>query len=132
VGSDFGDRLDRHTLAMTHRWTVDYAGSADYRFSDELNSTLSAGVQLNARKRRVFSVSGQGLVANNLNLISAAASRNAGEGLTEQTSLGFFVEERLGWRDRVYATGPPCVSTTTRRSDRNFRWCTTRRPRCRG
>ncbi len=94
-----------HTLATTHRWTVDYAGSADYDFSDELSSTLSAGMQLNARKRRVFSASGTGLVANNLNLISAAASRNAGEGLTEQTSLGFFVEERLGWRDRVYATG---------------------------
>lgn len=93
-----------HTVASTHRWTVDYAGSADYDFSDDLSSTLSAGVQLNARKRRTFTVSGQGLVANNLNLISAAASRNAGEGLTEQTSLGFFVEERLGWRDRVYAT----------------------------
>jgi hypothetical protein len=61
-------------------------------------------MQLNARKRRDFFASGEGLVANNLNLVGAAASRNASESISEQTSLGFFLEERIGWRDRVYGT----------------------------
>jgi len=87
-----------HTLPNTHRWTLDYSGSAEYDVNDDLNSVTSVGMQLNARTRRSYSVSGDGLVANNLNLISAAASRNAGEGLSEQTSLGYYAQEQLGWK----------------------------------
>jgi outer membrane receptor protein involved in Fe transport len=61
-------------------------------------------MQLNAQKRRDFFASGEGLVANNLNLVGAAASRSGSESISEQTSLGFFFEERVGWRDRVYAS----------------------------
>ena len=43
-------------------------------------------------------------MANNLNLISAAADRNASESLSEQTSLGFFVQEQIGWQDKLYGT----------------------------
>ena len=93
-----------HEIGGVHRWTVDYAGTVDARISESLTSASSAGMQLNARKRRDFFANGQGLVANNLNLVGAAATRNASESISEQTSLGFFVEERLGWRDRVYAT----------------------------
>lgn len=94
-----------HEIGGVHRWTVDYAGSAERQVTESLNSVFSAGMQLNARKRRDFFASGDGLVANNLNLVGAAASRNASESVSEQTSLGFFFDERLGWRDRVYVTG---------------------------
>lgn len=94
-----------HEVTNIHRWTVDYSGSVDARLSDNLSSVLSAGMQLNARQARSIFANGSGLVANNLNLVSAAATRNAGESKSEQTSLGFFVEERLGWRDRMYLTG---------------------------
>ena len=94
-----------HELATIHRWTSDYTGSLDFDVSPSLNSVFSAGMQLNARTRREYLASGQGLVANNLNLVGAAASRNADEDVVEQTSLGFFFEERLGWRDRVFLTG---------------------------
>ena len=94
-----------HEIAAIHRWTVDYAGTVTRQLSRALHSATSAGAQLNARKRREFFTGGDGLVANNLNLIGAAASRNADEEISEQTSLGFFFEERLGWRDRLYVTG---------------------------
>ncbi|HUG41112.1 MAG TPA: SusC/RagA family TonB-linked outer membrane protein [Longimicrobiales bacterium] len=93
-----------HEIGGVHRWTVDYAGTASAQLTDELHSAFSGGMQLNARKRRDFFASGQGLVANNLNLVGAAATRNASESVSEQTSLGFFFEERLGWRDRLYGT----------------------------
>ena len=93
-----------HEIGGVHRWTVDYAGTVDVRLSEALNSAFSAGMQLNARKRRDFFATGEGLVANNLNLVGAAATRDSDESISEQTSLGFFFEERLGWRDRVYAT----------------------------
>lgn len=94
-----------HEIGSVHRWTVDYAGTVTRPLTPELNSNTSAGMQLNARKRRDFFQNCDGLVANNLNLCGAAATRNANEDVSEQTSLGFFFEERLGWRDRVYATG---------------------------
>jgi TonB-linked SusC/RagA family outer membrane protein len=93
-----------HEIGGVHRWTVDYAGTVEADVSDELTSASSVGMQLNAQKRRDFFASGSGLVANNLNLVGAAASRTSSESISEQTSLGFFFEERVGWRDRVYAT----------------------------
>jgi TonB-dependent starch-binding outer membrane protein SusC len=94
-----------HEIGGVHRWTVDYAGTAEARLTETLNSSFSAGMQLNARKQRDFFAEGEGLVANNLNLVGAAAARDADETVSEQTSLGFFFEERLGWRDRLYVTG---------------------------
>ncbi|HEX6309262.1 MAG TPA: SusC/RagA family TonB-linked outer membrane protein [Longimicrobiales bacterium] len=94
-----------HEIGGVHRWTVDYVGTVDARLSETLNSGFSAGMQLNARKRRDFFAEGQGLVTNRLNLVGAAAVRDADESVSEQTSLGFFFEERLAWRDRLYATG---------------------------
>jgi TonB-linked SusC/RagA family outer membrane protein len=94
-----------HEIGGVHRWTVDYAGTVEAGLTDELTSASSVGMQLNVRKRRDFFAEGQGLVANNLNLVGAAATRDADESVSEQTSLGFFFEERLGWRDRLYATG---------------------------
>lgn len=94
-----------HEIATLHRWTVDYAGTVGRQLTQAFHSATSAGAQLNARKRREFFAGGEGLVANNLNLVGAAASRDANEEISEQTSLGFFFEERLGWRDRLYLTG---------------------------
>ena len=94
-----------HELPVIHRWTVDYAGSVTRDLTTRLNSVTSAGVQVNARTYRGYFANGQGLVANNLNLVSAAASRSADEQLSEQTSLGMYVQEQLGWEDRLWVTG---------------------------
>jgi len=92
-------------IPVTHTWTVDYSGSLRARLSSVLTSRFSAGMQLNARQYRRWTASGDGLVANNLNLVGAAANTEAGEGLTEQTSLGFYLQEQVGWRDVLYVTG---------------------------
>ncbi|MFW6089353.1 MAG: SusC/RagA family TonB-linked outer membrane protein, partial [Gemmatimonadota bacterium] len=91
-------------LPVTHIWTLDYAGTFDYEINRDLASSLSAGLQVNARNYESHSVSGNGLVANKLNLVSSAAERNAGQSFTQQTSAGFFVQEQLGWRDRLFGT----------------------------
>ncbi|MGH7529333.1 MAG: SusC/RagA family TonB-linked outer membrane protein [Gemmatimonadales bacterium] len=94
-----------HELPVIHRWTVDYAGSVDRDLTPTFNSVTSAGVQLNARTYRGYFADGEGLVANNLNLVGAAASRSADEQLSEQTSLGVYFQEQVGWRDRLWVTG---------------------------
>ncbi|MGH7664160.1 MAG: SusC/RagA family TonB-linked outer membrane protein [Gemmatimonadaceae bacterium] len=94
-----------HELPTIHRWTADYSGSVDYDLNADLATVSSAGVQLNARQYRGFFAIGEGLVADKLNLVSGAASRTSDEQLSEQTSLGFYVQEQLGWRERLYLTG---------------------------
>jgi TonB-linked SusC/RagA family outer membrane protein len=91
-------------LPSIHRWTVDYSGSADYDINQDFGTVTSVGAQLNSRTRHSITASGQGLVANSLNLVSAAALRNGSESLSEQVSLGFFVQEQIGWKDRLYGT----------------------------
>jgi TonB-dependent starch-binding outer membrane protein SusC len=104
-GATNGTGAISQRVPVTHTWTVDYAGSVHARLSGALTSKSSAGIQLNARQFHRITTSGDGLVANNLNLIGAAANTDGDEGVTEQTSVGVYVQEQIGWRDRLFATG---------------------------
>ena len=94
-----------HEIPTIHRWSVDYSGSVDRDLTEDLNTVFSVGTQLNARRYRGFFAIGEGLVADKLNLVSAAAVRTSDEDLSEQTSLGFYVQNQMGWRDRLFVTG---------------------------
>jgi len=94
-----------HEIPNIHRWTLDYSGAVTRDVTDRLSSVTSAGVQLNARTYRGYFAIGEGLVADNLNLVGSAAVRNSDEDVSKQTSLGMYVQEQLGWRQRLYVTG---------------------------
>ena len=87
-----------------HNWTVDYAGTITTDINDNVNSAFSAGVQLNARKSENYGVTGEGLVANALNLVSSAAVNRGSQGYSAQTSLGFYVQEQVGFSNKLFAT----------------------------
>jgi TonB-linked SusC/RagA family outer membrane protein len=89
---------------LTHRWTVDYSGTVNFDFAEDYTSAFSAGMQLNARQRVNNDIDGIGLIANNINLVSQAATSSAGQSRSEQTSLGFFVQEQVGWQDKLFVT----------------------------
>ncbi len=89
---------------LQYLWTVDYTGTATANLSQSYTSTFSTGMQLVKRRSSDVGISGQGLVSNSLNLVSAAASRSSSQSFSEQTSLGFFVQEQLGWKDRLFGT----------------------------
>ena len=91
-------------LRSNHLWTVDYAGTLTTDVTSEMGSSLSFGMQLVRDQFESHSVSGEGLVANNLNLVGTAAITRAGQGFVEQTSLGVFVQEQISWQDRLYGT----------------------------
>jgi TonB-dependent starch-binding outer membrane protein SusC len=89
---------------LVYLWTVDYSGTLNANVTENVTSAFSAGMQLTKRRAESHGISGNGLVANQLNLVSAAANRSATQGFSEQTSLGFFVQEQVGWQDRLFAT----------------------------
>ncbi|OGU08976.1 MAG: hypothetical protein A2W29_11800 [Gemmatimonadetes bacterium RBG_16_66_8] len=93
-----------HFMPVTHVWTADIASTVNFDISPVLSSSFSGGMQLNARNRRSFSATGEGLIANTLNLVSSAAVNRGAETFSQQTSLGFYVQEQVGWRERMYGT----------------------------
>jgi TonB-linked SusC/RagA family outer membrane protein len=93
-----------HEYDLVYLWTADYAGTLTANLSTDVSSAFSAGMQLTKRRAESHDIGGDGLVANQLNLVSAAAQRSAGQGFSEQTSLGFYVQEQVGWRDRLFGT----------------------------
>ncbi len=91
-------------LRPIHNWTLDYSGTINTDINENVNSALSAGMQLNSRKSEVYGVTGEGLVANTLNLVSSAAVNRGSQSFSEQTSLGFYVQEMVGWKNRLFGT----------------------------
>ena len=92
-------------LPETHTWTVDYVGTLSTDVGQHYSSSFSSGVQLNVRQFSLLEAIGEGLVANQLNLVGSAATTFGSQDFEEQTSLGFFVQEQVGWKNRLFVTG---------------------------
>lgn len=92
------------TTPTNHTWTVDYAGTVDLDINEDITSSFSAGMQLNATKSESFTAIGEGLVSGNLNLVGSAAVTRANQAFSEQTSLGFYVQEQVGFSNKLFAT----------------------------
>ena len=92
------------SLPRNHVYTLDYAGTVRYSLTDDWDANTSFGLQVNREESESHSATGEGLVANQLNMVSQAAVTTGGQSRSEQVSAGFFVQEQLTWRDRVYLT----------------------------
>lgn len=92
-------------LPRNHVYTLDYAGTVRYTLSNDWQANTSFGLQVNRNESESHSADGEGLVANQLNMVGQAAVTSGGQSRSEQVSAGFFVQEQLTWRDRVYLTG---------------------------
>ena len=103
-GSTVCDGASYTQFPLTHRWTIDYSGTVNFDFAEDYTSAFSAGMQFNSRQFNRAQINGIGFIANNINLLSQAATTTAAQGKSEQTSLGFFVQEQVGWQDKLYAT----------------------------
>ena len=83
-------------------YTVDYLGNVSHKFGDNWSSDLSLGSQWINTVATSVSATGQGLLTNSNNLISGATTTTASQGFNESRSLGFFVQEQIGYRDRLF------------------------------
>ena len=85
-------------------YTVDYLANLNHKFGREgqLSSDLSLGSQWINTSSSSVGATGQGLVANSNNLVSAATTTVATQALSQQISFGFFAQEQLGFKDRLF------------------------------
>jgi TonB-linked SusC/RagA family outer membrane protein len=83
--------------------TLDYAGSADISMSDFV-LTPSVGFQYFRRESEFISASGQDFPAVPITTVTGGAIRNGGETLVENATVGVYVQQQVGWKNRLFAT----------------------------
>jgi TonB-linked SusC/RagA family outer membrane protein len=122
-GSTFANGYVQYQLIPTHIYTVDYAGTVDRDLPKLLRSSTSIGAQYIDTQNDSWTATGQGLVANSLNLVGAAAITSAQQAFSQQKSFGTYVQEQIGWRDRLFVTGAVRIDNNSAFGS-DFKWVT--------
>ncbi|MBC7897874.1 MAG: SusC/RagA family TonB-linked outer membrane protein [Cytophagaceae bacterium] len=86
------------------RWTVDFNAATNFNLTSSLNSKTAVGIQWN-RDRLTGSLSTAQILPPGGTTIDAGSQKTSGEQTVETASLGLYVEETLGWKDRLFLTG---------------------------
>ena len=84
--------------------TVDYGATAKLS-RGALSGATSFGYQYFRRKTNTFWVRSENIAVNALETIGAGAARTSDEEIIENKSMGLYVQQQLGWKDRVFVTG---------------------------
>ena len=103
-----GNGANQGAISVTqdnlHIFTVDYLGNIRTELTRDgrFVSDLSFGSQyINAIDNSV-AASGTGLITNTTNLVGAATTSVGGQGFNHQKSLGFLMQEQVGFDDKLF------------------------------
>jgi TonB-linked SusC/RagA family outer membrane protein len=84
------------------RYTLDYLGNIRTDLSAGLVSNLSVGTQLIQTRTEYVSATGEGLVVNSNNVVTAASTRSGSQFWQFQRTVGLISQWQLGLNDRLY------------------------------
>ena len=86
--------------------TFDYAITGTRQMSDNLKSTTSGGFQVYTKSIRDLTGSGSRFPALGLSAITATGtSVTATDDLVENNTVGVYLQQQFGWKDRLFITG---------------------------
>ena len=86
--------------------TTDFSGTADLPLTTDLSSSTSVGVQYYTREYSYLRATGDQFAGPGLSTIEALAILdNPTNNRVTNNTLGSYVQETLGWRDRLFLTG---------------------------
>ncbi len=102
-GLDIGQRESNRFQTGTYTSNVSAAGA--FRLTKDVQSTTTAGYQWQREVLRGTLASGFGLAAGTGGLGGATQQFAVGETTIENILLGGFVQEQLGWKDRLFLSG---------------------------
>ena len=103
--ANFANGNDVSSIRQDDRlYTVDYLGNIRTALgsSKQFSSDLSFGSQYIGRTSDRLSASGSGIISNEAPLVTNAISSTVSQGFGESRSLGLFVQEQVGFRDRLF------------------------------
>ena len=89
----------------TRIYTIDYAGNLLFSPTSSLTSTTTFGTQIIANRTETLEARGTGLGAPTVTIIGSATTTSGANSFSENNSVGLFVQEQLGWNDRLFLTG---------------------------
>jgi TonB-linked SusC/RagA family outer membrane protein len=94
------------TLRMNRNVTLDYGATANNTISRGLASYFSAGLQVLRTEASTSNLGGIGFPGPGVTSITATATKlNTTQSDVVNTTLGMYVQEKLGWNDRLFVTG---------------------------
>lgn len=85
--------------------TVDYAATATVDLGQDLNSATSFGLQYFTKQTERTYAFGRIFPSPSVTLVGSAANTFSDQTFVENKTLGVFVQERIGWRNRLFLTG---------------------------
>jgi TonB-linked SusC/RagA family outer membrane protein len=97
-----GEKIAENTVSIYR--TVDWSASASLPLTDDISSVTSVGVQYFHRSTEETTAEGTDFPTPSVTTVGGAATRLGGESFIENKSLGVFVQEQIGWRDRLFVT----------------------------
>ena len=92
----------RRTLSYL---TLDYNASAQAKVSQNIASTSTFGAQYYRRREDLVWAQGEQFPAPDLETIAATAVVRGFDDFVENTTVGFFGQQQLAWREKLYLTG---------------------------
>jgi TonB-dependent starch-binding outer membrane protein SusC len=92
---------DRSSLNVT----ADVKAIAQHQLSERFESTLIGGFQIFQQNNLVRSGTAVNFPGPGLNVTGAAANQNLSESYIEETQLGIFLQEQIGFDDYIFLTG---------------------------
>ncbi|MBP3191309.1 SusC/RagA family TonB-linked outer membrane protein [Natronogracilivirga saccharolytica] len=88
----------------TDVYTIDYGGSLQFDLNQQIRSDFSFGFQFEAVDGRSATATGEGLGSEAARLVGNAATTFGSQSFSESRSFGVYVQEQIGWEDRLFAT----------------------------
>ncbi|HSJ32208.1 MAG TPA: SusC/RagA family TonB-linked outer membrane protein [Longimicrobiales bacterium] len=101
-GQTGGKSVSRRDVSYN---TVDYSGTLSFTPFESITTQTSVGAQMYRRFTKFASASGDDFALPGLTAISATAVRSGAETYVENSTIGGYVQQQVGWRDRVFITG---------------------------
>lgn len=98
------DGLIAKAYPRNQEFTFDYNGTITQRINDDVISNTSFGMQYQTTSFARSSAVGQDLGSAAVRSLSSAAVTTSNESFTEQKSLGFFLQEQVAFKDRLFLT----------------------------
>lgn len=111
--NEWGPRVDSlQSQGYRYMWgrrvvdrSVDYTASGSWDARSDVRLTTSVGAQYFSHSVHDVEAYGEVFPAPGLKAVSATTTaRSTAEGFLDDKSLGVYLQEQLGWRDRLYLT----------------------------
>ncbi len=101
--------------------TVDYGITAKTPLNKSLTASSSFGLQYFRRVKDLFTATGSQFTGPGLTTLTGTAITHATEDLVQNVTVGSFIQEELGWQERLFVTGALRVDNNSA-FGKDFKW----------